>query len=41
VTKKVMAAPDANGLKTFLHQSGDQLSPGDPWVPAHAAMVMR
>ena len=41
VTKKVMAASDANDLETCFRQASDQFSAGDPWAPAHAAMVIR
>ena len=41
VMKKVMAALNANDLKTGLHQGGDQFRAGDPRAATHAAMVIR
>ncbi|SPE26828.1 hypothetical protein SBA3_1320002 [Candidatus Sulfopaludibacter sp. SbA3] len=41
MTKKVMAATDANNLETVLRQCSDQVGAGNPWGPAHAAIVMR
>jgi hypothetical protein len=36
-----MAATDANDLETLLRQGSDQVQAGNPWGPAHAAIVMR
>jgi hypothetical protein len=41
VAKEMMAASDANDLETCFRQASDQFSAGDPWAPAHAAMVIR
>ena len=41
VTEKLMAASNANNQETAPRQRGDQFTAGDPWAPAHAAMVMR
>jgi len=41
MAKEVMAAFDAKNAKASLLEGGNEVSAGDAWRPAHAAMVTR